>query len=79
MESKRIAIYASVSTDTQTTANQVQELKEVARRNGWIVVQVYKDENVSGAAAKEKRPAFFKLLRGAFAKEFDLIAAWSVH
>jgi len=78
MKSKRIAIYARVSTDTQTTANQIRELKEVARRNGWTVVHVYKDEGISGAAAKEKRPAFVQLLRGAVAKEFDLIAAWSV-
>jgi len=78
MKSKRIAIYARVSTDTQTTANQIRELKEVARRNDWTVVQVYKDDGVSGAAVKEKRPAFMQLLRGAVAKEFDLIAAWSV-
>jgi len=43
MKSKRIAIYARVSTDTQTTANQIRELKGVARRNGWTVVQVHKD------------------------------------
>jgi len=31
---KRVAIYARVSTDAQSTDNQLRELKRVARANG---------------------------------------------
>ena len=78
MKAKRVAIYARVSTDSQTTANQIRELKEVARRSGWTVVEVYKDDGISGVGGKDKRPAFARLMQGAVAKEFDIIAAWSV-
>ena len=78
MKAKRVAIYARVSTDSQTTANQIRELKEVARRSGWTVVEVYKDDGISGAGGKDKRPAFARLMQGAVAKEFGIIAAWSV-
>ena len=35
---KRVAIYARVSTTSQTVENQFQELREVAQRNGWHIV-----------------------------------------
>jgi DNA invertase Pin-like site-specific DNA recombinase len=31
----RAALYARVSTDTQTTENQILELREYATRQGW--------------------------------------------
>ena len=34
---KKVAIYARVSTDSQTVENQLQELHAVAQRNGCIV------------------------------------------
>ena len=46
---KGAAIYARVSTDSQTTENQVRELREVAERRGWQVVEVYCDNGISGA------------------------------
>ena len=55
---KRTAIYLRVSTIDQTTANQERELRQVAERAGWDVVQVYKDHGVSGAKGRDKRPAF---------------------
>jgi len=78
MQAKRVAIYARVSTGSQTTANQIRELRAVARRSEWTVVKVYKDDGISGARGRDKRPAFDALLDAATAKEFELIAAWSV-
>ena len=49
----KAAIYARVSTDEQTTDNQVLKLKQVAERNGWEVEAIYAD-TISGA--KSKRP-----------------------
>jgi DNA invertase Pin-like site-specific DNA recombinase len=76
--SKRVALYARVSTDGQTTDNQLDELRTVAKRNKWKIVEVFIDHGISGAKGREKRPAFDKMCNAAVRKEFDLIAAWSV-
>ena len=75
---KKVAIYARVSTDSQTVENQLQELHAVAQRNGWTVVAVFTDEGISGAKGREKRPGFDALLTGVARKDFDMIACWSV-
>ncbi|MGT2471643.1 recombinase family protein [Paraburkholderia terrae] len=75
---KRIALYARVSTDTQTTDNQLLELRAVADRHGWEVVAEYVDHAVSGVKGRDKRPHFDALLKAANRRDFDLIAAWSV-
>ena len=76
--SKRVAFYLRVSTGEQTTENQRRELEQVAKRSGWQVVEIYEDAGISGANGREKRPAFDKLLKDATARQFDLVAAWSV-
>jgi DNA invertase Pin-like site-specific DNA recombinase len=77
---KRVALYARVSTDrgAQTTENQLRELQAVAVRLGWTVVAVFTDEGISGAKGRDQRPGFDALLKGVARKEFDMIAAWSV-
>ena len=75
---KRVAIYARVSTDQQTTENQLIELRRIAMRNDWIVVQEFVDQGISGAKGRDQRPQFDALLKGAVRREFDLIASWSV-
>ena len=78
MKTRRAAIYARVSTDNQTTENQIRELRQHARRMGWDVVHKYIDQGVSGAKGREQRPAYDQMLKDAVRKEFDVIAAWSV-
>jgi DNA invertase Pin-like site-specific DNA recombinase len=73
---KRVAIYVRVSTDGQTVENQKRELEAVATRHGWEVAGVFSDHGISGA--KEKRPAFARLVQGIARKDFDAVAAWSV-
>jgi DNA invertase Pin-like site-specific DNA recombinase len=75
---KRVALYARVSTDGQTTDNQLNELREVAARHGWQIVEEFVDHGISGAKGRDKRPAFDRMCKAAVRKEFDLIAAWSV-
>ena len=75
---KRVAIYVRVSTGTQTTENQERELREVGRRAGWEIVQVYNDAGFSGAKSREGRPAFDALQKDASRRKFDMVAAWSV-
>ena len=74
----KVAIYARVSTNEQTTDNQVRELTEWADRAGHEIVTVYDDNGVSGAKGREYRKEFDKLLKAAVRREFDLVAAWSV-
>jgi len=75
---KRVAIYTRVSTDHQTTENQERELREIAARSGWEIVEVYRDHGISGAKGRDERPAFDRLQKDAIRRKFDLIAAWSV-
>src|SRR5579863_6705835 len=75
---KRVALYLRVSTAEQTVENQRRQLQAVAKRHGWQVVAVFKDEGISGTKGREKRPGFDGLLKGIARREFDLVAVWSV-
>ena len=75
---KKVAIYARVSTDSQTVENQLRELQAVAQRQGWIVTAVFTDEGISGATGRDKRPGYDSLLKGIARKDFEMTAAWSV-
>ena len=48
---RHAALYLRVSTDKQTTENQERDLRAVAQRSGWDIVQVYSDHGVSSAKA----------------------------
>jgi DNA invertase Pin-like site-specific DNA recombinase len=75
---KRVALYARVSTDAQTTENQRRELQAAIERNGWTIACEYIDHGISGAKGRKDRPQFDALLRAVARKEFDVVAAWSV-
>lgn len=75
---KKVAIYARVSTDGQTVENQIRELEETAQRHQWEVVEIFKDEGISGAKGRDRRPAFDALCRAVTRREIDIVAAWSV-
>ena len=77
-KSKRVAIYARVSTSGQTTENQLNQLRDVAKRHTWDITKEYVDNGVSGAKGRDKRPGFDSMCKDATRKEFDLIMAWSV-
>ncbi len=75
---KRVALYARVSTDGQTTDNQLRELRAAAARQGWEVAVEFVDHGVSGAKGRRERSQFNALLNGVARREFDMVAAWSV-
>ena len=74
----KVAIYVRVSTNEQTTENQVRELEAWADRAGHEIVHIYDDNGISGAKGREYRKEFDKILKGAVRREFDMVAAWSV-
>ncbi len=49
---RKVAIYARVSTSSQTVENQFQELREVAKRNWWNIVAELSDSGISGARTR---------------------------
>jgi len=71
----KTAIYARVSTDGQTTDNQVLELRKASERMGWTVEAVFTD-TISGA--KSKRPQLDLLMQSVIRKEFDVVMIWDV-
>src|SRR5215212_9733061 len=75
---KTTAIYLRVSTSKQDTDNQRRELEAVAKRSGWEIVKIYEDAGVSGAKGRDKRPGLDAMMKAVNAKEFEMVATWSV-
>jgi DNA invertase Pin-like site-specific DNA recombinase len=75
---KQVAIYARVSTDRQTSENQLNQLRAIADKNDWVIVAEFVDEGISGAKGRDKRPEFDALMKGAVRRQFDLVMSWSV-
>ena len=76
--SKRAAIYVRVSTDRQTIENQVRELRQIAERRGWQVIEQYSDAGISGAKGRDGRPGLDQMLKDAQRRRFDVIMAWAI-
>ena len=75
---KRIAIYARVSTDKQSTENQLLELRTLCTKLGYTIVQEYTDNGISGAKSRDERPALDLLLKDATRRKFDMVMCWSI-
>ena len=76
--SKKVVIYARVSMSEQTPDNQLRELRAIANRMGWQIVQENIDHGISGAKGREQRPAYDQMYRVIVRREFDLVMVWSV-
>jgi DNA invertase Pin-like site-specific DNA recombinase len=74
----RAAIYLRVSRDYQTTENQRPVLARVAEHRGWLIVQAYEDQGISGAKGRDQRPAFDQMLKDAVRRRFDVLMVWSI-
>ena len=70
------AIYARYSSDQQRATSiddQIRLCKERIEREGWRLVQVYRDAAMSGATAL--RPGYQAMLAGAREADFDVVVA----
>lgn len=78
MDQKRIALYARVSTRDkgQNADNQLGEMRDFCRRQGWIIVQQYADF-ISGKRG-DNRVEFQRMLADAERRTFDLLLFWSL-
>ncbi len=72
----RAVIYARYSSDQQREASiedQIRLCKERIAREGWTLVQVYRDSAMSGATTL--RPGYQAMLEGAREAGFDVVVA----
>ena len=75
---KKVCLYSRTSHSDSNPENQLNELRQIARRNDWIIVKEYVDAGISGAKGRDKRPQFDAMLKSAMRKEFDLVMFWAV-
>jgi DNA invertase Pin-like site-specific DNA recombinase len=71
------ALYARVSTRDkgQDTANQLLQLREFCRKQGWTIVTEYTDK---ASGKHSDREQFQKMFAAASRREFDLVLFWSL-
>jgi DNA invertase Pin-like site-specific DNA recombinase len=75
---RRVALYVRVSTDHQSVENQSRELRAVAERRGWQVVETYSDAGISGAKDRTGRPGLDAMLKDASKRRFDVVMSWAI-
>ena len=68
---KRVCLYARVSTKDQTCERQLVELREVAKNHDWDIVDEYVDEGISGS--KKSRPELDRMLKDAISCKFEMV------
>jgi DNA invertase Pin-like site-specific DNA recombinase len=59
-------------------ADSPRELSALADRSGWEIWKVYEDAGISGAKGRDQRPGLEAMMKAVNAREFDMVAAWSV-
>ena len=75
---KKVAIYARVSTYSQTTENQLLDLRQTAQRMGYTIVAEFVDNGISGAKGRCDRPALDQMLKQATQRRFEMILCWDI-
>jgi len=71
---KRIAIYARVSTNDQSTGSQLLDLRRYVKERGWETYQEFCDNGISGTT--NSRPALNQLMDAAKKRRFDIVLVW---
>lgn len=78
----RVGIYTRLSRDpdgTQTaTARQEADCRRLADREGWLVVEVYEDTDLSGYTRDLHRPDFQRMLDDVGAGRVEAVVVWKL-
>jgi DNA invertase Pin-like site-specific DNA recombinase len=72
----KAVIYARVSTDEQSTKNQVTQLKEWATTRVWEIVGIYQENESAWKAGHQVELARLKV--DAARRKFDLVLVWAL-
>lgn len=75
---KKIAIYVRVSTNKQDSTNQLIELRDLAKRMNYEIVQEYIDNGISGTKGREDRPGLDLLLTHAGQRKFEQVMIFDI-
>jgi DNA invertase Pin-like site-specific DNA recombinase len=73
---RRVALYARVSTNDQKADLQLDGLRRLAEQRGWRIVGEYIDLGVSGS--KDRRPQLDVMMKDAHWGKFDALAVWKL-
>jgi DNA invertase Pin-like site-specific DNA recombinase len=74
----RKSVFQIHGVDAAALENQIRELRQVAGRRGWDVVEVYSDAGISGAKGRNGRPGLDSMLKDASRRKFDVVMAWAI-
>jgi len=74
----KVAIYSRVSTNVQTTENQLLPLKEYVERMNYELVNIYQDEGISGSKGRDQRPALNEMMKDAVKGKFKKVLVFDV-
>lgn len=77
MRDMRVALYSRVSTKDkgQDVENQQRQLKDFAKKQGWIISHEFSDRTSGKTSDREQ---FKKMLSAASRREFDVLLFWSL-
>lgn len=70
--------YMRVSTNHQTTDNQLVALQDYSKRMGLEISNIYKDEGISGVKGQDKRPALNQLMKDVVKGKFNRILIYDI-
>ena len=73
----KVLIYSRVSTQDQTTENQIKQLKEYARKQEWEIAYI-KTDICSGSKSLEERQGLNETFTLAHQKKYDVLLFWSL-
>src|ERR1019366_8857870 len=76
-QSMKIALYARVSTREkgQDTENQLLQLRQFCRQQGWEIAGEYVDQKTGRTSDRE---AFHRLFQDAYQKRFQMVLFWAL-
>lgn len=82
LKTVRVAVYARVSTDQEIQLHSLEEQMKafrakIAQHPGWMLVDVYADEGISGTSVK-KRKEFLRMMEDCEAGKVDYVMAKSI-
>jgi len=71
---KKVATYYRTTEKSKTYEEQKEELEKLIKRQGWELVEEYKD---LGVYSHDPKPALEELKKDIIRKKFDMLAVWS--
>lgn len=74
----KTAIYVRVSTEKQELENQLRDLREYCKKQGWTVYKEFSDVVTGKEIQESKRPGFSALFSEAHQRKYDVVLFWDL-